>query len=131
MSGNSDLIALESCICKNHFISISSDGFLKTKNLKEKNLDNQFSVQPIVSQIQFSVSPVSSIITTFQTMNQQPTYPYYAQPFHMHPQGMVPGNVTSPFMPSQPPVYHQLVQLPTPNSSTPSSTSSGLYPQFN
>lgn len=63
-------------------------------------------------------------------MNQQPMHPYYAQPFYMHPQGMVPGNVTSAFMPSQPPVHHQPVQLPTTNSATPPSTSSGLYPQF-
>jgi hypothetical protein len=45
---------LESCACKNHFISISPDGYLKTTNIKDKTIDAQFSVIPVVSQMKFS-----------------------------------------------------------------------------
>ncbi|CAF0922763.1 unnamed protein product [Rotaria sordida] len=120
--GTNELLAFESCTCKNHFISISTDGHLKTMNTKEKNIDAQFSVVPIVN-------------------NQQPMFPYQAQPyqqFNMNPYGGFSPNSTNESVLPQPPMYQQ--QQPTAPPPPPSSaqnfysqpsTSSGLYPKFN
>jgi hypothetical protein len=114
--GSNELIALESCACKNHFISISPDGYLKTTNIKDKTIDAQFSVIPV-------------------PMNQPPMYPYQAQPYQQF--NMNPPNGASGFMPSQPPMYNQEPSAPPPPYSTlspssqPSASSSGLYPKFN
>jgi hypothetical protein len=51
--GSSELVAFESCACKNCFISISTDGHLKTMNIKDKNIDAQFSIVPVVSEMLF------------------------------------------------------------------------------
>ncbi|CAF3356248.1 unnamed protein product [Rotaria sp. Silwood1] len=120
--GTNELVAFESCTCKNHFISISTDGHLKTTNTKEKNIDAQFSVIPVVN-------------------NQQPIFPYHAQPyqqFNMNPYGGFPPQGANQAMPSQPPLYHQQPTAPHPpppsyaqNIYSQPPTSSGLYPKFN
>jgi hypothetical protein len=119
--GSTELVAFESCACKNCFISITTDGYLKTTNIKEKNIDAQFSVVLV-------------------TNNQQPMFPYQTQPYqqlNMNPYGGFP---PSGYMPPQPTMYHQQASAPPPPPPTPYSTQnpysqpstpSGLYPQFN
>ncbi|CAF2312502.1 unnamed protein product [Rotaria sp. Silwood2] len=121
--GTSELVAFESCTCKSHFISISTDGHLKTTNTKEKNVDAQFSVITVVN-------------------NQQSMFPYQAQPyqqFNMNPYGGFPPNSVNSSVLPHPSMYYQQPTAPPPHS-VPSyaqnpcsqpSTSSGLYPKFN
>jgi len=139
--GTSELVAFESCACKNCFISISTDGHIKTMNIKDKNIDAQFSVVLV-------------------TNNQQPMYPYQTQPhqqFNANPYGGFPPNSASGYTPPQPSMYDQQPFAPAPppmystqnpydqpsasapppppystqNSYSQPSASSGLYPKFN
>ncbi|CAF1400811.1 unnamed protein product [Adineta steineri] len=147
--GTSELVALESCAYKNHFISISPDGLLKTTNIKDKNIDAQFSVVSIISNQQmmypqqtqphqlYNMSPYSSI----PSMDSQPSSMYHEQSQSLYPQPPKYHEQSQPLYP-QPPMYQQQ-QQPPPSTSlenssyatqspyNQSTTSSSLYPKFN
>ncbi|CAF1033801.1 unnamed protein product [Rotaria magnacalcarata] len=118
--GTRELVAFESCACKNHFISILPDGNLKTAHTKEKTIDAQFSVVPVVN-------------------NQQPMYPYQAQSYqqyNMNPYGGFPPNGVTETKPPQASMYAQQPTAPPPPPSYTASVynqapaSSTLYPKF-
>src|SRR5690348_7180465 len=74
-------------------------------NIKDKNIDAQFSVILVVSG-RFC----SAFIVFLQANNQQPVSPYQTQPyqqFNMNPYGGFPPNTASGYTPPQPPMYHQ------------------------
>lgn len=118
--GSSELIALESCAHKNHFISVAMDGHLKTTNIKDKSIDAQFSVIPVVP--------------NQQSMFPNPNQPY--QQFNMNPYSGFPSNSANGYASASPPTYYEQPTAPPPPYSevdphNQSSTSSSLYPKFN
>ncbi|CAF0984397.1 unnamed protein product [Adineta steineri] len=154
--GTSELVALESCAYKNHFISISPDGLLKTTNTKDKNIDAQFSVVPIINNQQmmypqqtqphqlYNMSPYSSIPSNNAnvSMDSQPSSMYHDQSQSLYPQPPKYHEQSQPLYP-QPPMYQQQQHQPPPSTSlenssyatqspyNQSTTSSSLYPKFN
>ncbi|CAF0964797.1 unnamed protein product [Adineta steineri] len=154
--GTSELVALESCAYKNHFISISPDGLLKTTNMKDKNIDAQFSVVPIINNQQmmypqqtqphqlYNMSPYSSIPSNNAnvSMDSQPSSMYHDQSQSLYPQPPKYHEQSQPLYP-QPPMYQQQQHQPPPSTSlenssyatqspyNQSTTSSSLYPKFN
>lgn len=112
--GNPDSIALESCEDKNCFIQISNDGNLKTKHIKEKTIEAQFSVIPVI-------------------FNAQVSYPYQQGAGNSY--NAYQSNEASGYASPQPPVYVEQPLAPPPPYSTTDpfvnpSVSAGLYPKF-
>ncbi|CAF0855641.1 unnamed protein product [Didymodactylos carnosus] len=137
--GSSDLVALESCSCKNYFISIAGDGHLKTKNMKDKNIDAQFLIIPVTNNIPSSYPPMSQpSYNSYQNPQSNPYQNPQSNPYQnpqSNPYQQIPPNpYYDSYQQPPPPLYGSPYGTSSPYNNNypppPPAQTSSIYPQF-